>query len=163
VSLDGFYTERRCCGDLNAGVDGDIVWMACDCGARIARRVIKEEAMTVFGWLLILGGGAWAVLGAVNVWAAFQPAILAENEAARNAASQTTAVSVILNGLVFIFPGLLVAGIGALVAKRAGCVDAAGIEPESPELVEDRVPCPHCAEMILPAAKICLFCTRPVG
>lgn len=119
--------------------------------------------MTVFGWFLILGGGAWAVLGAVNVWAAFQPAILAENEAARNAASQTTAVSLLLNGLVFIFPGLLVAGIGALVAKRAGRVDAAGIEPESPELDEDRVPCPHCAEMILPAARICRFCTRPVG
>jgi hypothetical protein len=80
--------------------------------------------MTVFGWLLILGGGAWAVFGAVNVWAAFQQAIFAENEAVRNAASQTTAVSLLLNGLVFIFPGLLVAGIGALVAKRAGRVDA---------------------------------------
>lgn len=28
--------------------------------------------MTVFDWLLILGGPAWAVFGAVNVWAAFQ-------------------------------------------------------------------------------------------
>jgi transcriptional regulator with XRE-family HTH domain len=33
TDLDAFSTEHRCCGDLDAGVDGDIVWMACDCGA----------------------------------------------------------------------------------------------------------------------------------
>jgi hypothetical protein len=39
TDLDGFYTEHRCCGDLDAGVDGDIVWMACDRGASMARWV----------------------------------------------------------------------------------------------------------------------------
>jgi hypothetical protein len=43
TDLDGFYTEHRRCGDLDGGVDGDIVWMACDCGASIARRVDDDE------------------------------------------------------------------------------------------------------------------------
>jgi hypothetical protein len=28
---------------------------------------------------------------------------------------------------------------------------------------QGRVPCPHCAELIQPAAKICRFCQRDVG
>ena len=28
---------------------------------------------------------------------------------------------------------------------------------------QGRVPCPHCAELIQPAAKICRFCQREVG
>jgi len=39
TDLDAFLTEHRRCGDLEADVDGDIVWMACDCGARMVRRV----------------------------------------------------------------------------------------------------------------------------
>jgi hypothetical protein len=31
--LDAFSLEHRCCGDLDGGVDGDIVWFACTCGA----------------------------------------------------------------------------------------------------------------------------------
>jgi hypothetical protein len=42
TELDAFYTEHRRCGDLDAGVGGEVVWIACDCGARMARRV--EEA-----------------------------------------------------------------------------------------------------------------------
>jgi hypothetical protein len=30
--LDGFYTEHRRCGELEAGVEGPMVWLACDCG-----------------------------------------------------------------------------------------------------------------------------------
>jgi hypothetical protein len=40
--LDAFFTDHRLCGDLDAGVDGPMVRMACDCGASMARRV--EEA-----------------------------------------------------------------------------------------------------------------------
>jgi hypothetical protein len=39
TDLDGFSTEHHCCGDLDGGVEGDIIWMACDCGARMTRRV----------------------------------------------------------------------------------------------------------------------------
>jgi hypothetical protein len=31
TDLDAFSTEHRGCGDLDGGVDGPIVWMACDC------------------------------------------------------------------------------------------------------------------------------------
>jgi hypothetical protein len=37
--LDAFYTEHRCCGGLDGGVDGDRVWLACTCGGLIKRGV----------------------------------------------------------------------------------------------------------------------------
>jgi hypothetical protein len=43
TDLDAFSTEHRRCGDLACGVDRDIVWMARDCGASIARRVHENE------------------------------------------------------------------------------------------------------------------------
>jgi hypothetical protein len=43
TDIDAFSTEHRCCGDLDGGVDGDIVLMACDCGASIARRVDEDD------------------------------------------------------------------------------------------------------------------------
>jgi hypothetical protein len=36
--LDAFYLEHRRCGELEAGVDWPMVWVACPCGARMARR-----------------------------------------------------------------------------------------------------------------------------
>jgi hypothetical protein len=35
---DAFYTEHRRCGELDAGVDGAVVWMVCECGAGVGRR-----------------------------------------------------------------------------------------------------------------------------
>jgi hypothetical protein len=43
TDLDALSTEHRGCGDLDGGVDGRIVWMACDCGASIARRVDEDD------------------------------------------------------------------------------------------------------------------------
>lgn len=37
AALDAFLQENRRCGELDGGVDGERVWMACDCGAGIAR------------------------------------------------------------------------------------------------------------------------------
>ena len=31
--LDAFVQEHRRCGDLEAGVEADRVWITCDCGA----------------------------------------------------------------------------------------------------------------------------------
>jgi hypothetical protein len=37
LDFDAFFLEHRLCGELRAGVDGLIVWIVCDCGARMAR------------------------------------------------------------------------------------------------------------------------------
>jgi len=43
TELDAFFTDHRLCGDLDAGVDGPIVWIACDCGASMARRSMPRR------------------------------------------------------------------------------------------------------------------------
>jgi hypothetical protein len=43
TELDAFYTEHRRCGDLDAGVDGPVLWLACDCGAIMARRADEVD------------------------------------------------------------------------------------------------------------------------
>ena len=35
--------EHRSCGELDGGVDGERVWMACDCGGAIAHPVKPTE------------------------------------------------------------------------------------------------------------------------
>jgi hypothetical protein len=37
VELDAFYLDHRRCGELDAGVDGPVVWMQCRCGAALTR------------------------------------------------------------------------------------------------------------------------------
>ena len=39
AALEAFLQEHRRCGDLDGGVEGERVWMTCDCGAVIAHRV----------------------------------------------------------------------------------------------------------------------------
>jgi hypothetical protein len=39
--LDAFYLEHRRCGALDAGVEGQRVWMSCDCGARMVRALLS--------------------------------------------------------------------------------------------------------------------------
>jgi hypothetical protein len=41
--LDAFSTEHQRCGDLDAGVDDVMVWIACDCGASMRRRVDEPD------------------------------------------------------------------------------------------------------------------------
>jgi hypothetical protein len=42
TELNAFFTEHQRCGALDAGVDWPIVWIACDCGARMARAAPTE-------------------------------------------------------------------------------------------------------------------------
>lgn len=37
TDLDAFLTERRRCGELDGDVDDATIWLACECGAGIAR------------------------------------------------------------------------------------------------------------------------------
>ncbi len=41
TALDAFLQEHRRCGELDGGVDGDRVWMSCECGARIAHSIAE--------------------------------------------------------------------------------------------------------------------------
>jgi hypothetical protein len=49
TELDAFFTDHHDCGDLDAGVDGPIVWIACECGVRRARRVDERDVVAVDG------------------------------------------------------------------------------------------------------------------
>ncbi len=39
AALDAFLQEHRRCGELEAGVEPALVWMAYDCGAELARQL----------------------------------------------------------------------------------------------------------------------------
>ena len=39
AALDAFLQEHRRCGELDGGVEGERVWMACDCGAALKRHL----------------------------------------------------------------------------------------------------------------------------
>jgi hypothetical protein len=43
TGLDAFSIEHQRCGDLDGGVDGEIVWFACSCGASMARSVDEND------------------------------------------------------------------------------------------------------------------------
>jgi hypothetical protein len=43
ADLDAFYTEHHRCGDLDAGGEGPVVLFACECGARMVRRVDEPD------------------------------------------------------------------------------------------------------------------------
>jgi hypothetical protein len=46
TELDAFFIEHQRCGDQDVGVDGPIVWIACPCGASMARRADEDERAT---------------------------------------------------------------------------------------------------------------------
>jgi hypothetical protein len=48
TDLDTFFMDHLRCGDLAAGVEGDMVWIACDCGARMVRRVDVDDDASQF-------------------------------------------------------------------------------------------------------------------
>jgi hypothetical protein len=43
TDLDAFFSEQRRCGELDAGVDGPIVWIACPCRASRAQRERSDQ------------------------------------------------------------------------------------------------------------------------
>jgi hypothetical protein len=43
TELDAFFTDHHDCGDLDAGVEGPVVWIACLCGASMARRADTDD------------------------------------------------------------------------------------------------------------------------
>jgi hypothetical protein len=45
AELDAFYVDHQLCGELDAGVGRAVAWIACECGARMARRVDEGYAL----------------------------------------------------------------------------------------------------------------------
>jgi hypothetical protein len=46
TELDAFFTDHHNCGDVDAGVDGPIVWIACPCGASMERLADADERLS---------------------------------------------------------------------------------------------------------------------
>jgi hypothetical protein len=44
AALDAFVQEHRRCGELDDGVEGERVWLACDCGAEIVHPIEEARA-----------------------------------------------------------------------------------------------------------------------
>jgi hypothetical protein len=47
ADLNAFLNGHRRCGELDGGVEGATIWLACECGAGIARRADEGEALDV--------------------------------------------------------------------------------------------------------------------
>ena len=41
-ALYAFCQKHERCGDLDSGLDGDLVWMTCTCGAAISRNADRD-------------------------------------------------------------------------------------------------------------------------
>ena len=46
AALDAFVQEHRRCGELDAGVQPDLVWMTCECGAELSRPLDQPSKHT---------------------------------------------------------------------------------------------------------------------
>jgi hypothetical protein len=49
TELDAFFTNHRRCGELDADVDGVVIWFDCEYGARIARRADDGDVLDLNG------------------------------------------------------------------------------------------------------------------
>ena len=117
--------------------------------------------MRGLGIAMLLGGLLWASIGLYQGCGSF--AELVKNEQQAEADGTAVAISWILNGAVFVFPGMVIAGIGALVS-RSGRKQSAS-EPRAAAMTgekrnDDEKACPFCAERIKAAAVVCRFCSR---
>lgn len=98
--------------------------------------------------LLMVVGALWALLGMGNIIG-----VMGQTPGA-------AAVGIMVNGALFVFPGLVVLGIGALIYRRVDAPAPAargGFHPLPPGLV----PCRTCQRAIAPDAPTCPQCGAP--
>ena len=58
TDLRAFAMEHERCGELDGGVDGDRVWMACTCALRSCKRSIQDSRLSRDATRNIFGGDA---------------------------------------------------------------------------------------------------------
>jgi hypothetical protein len=44
AALEAFLQEHRRCGELDGGVERELVWMACECGTEIVHPIEEARA-----------------------------------------------------------------------------------------------------------------------
>ena len=93
---------------------------------------------------MVVVGLIWALLGVANIVKGFE-----------NGSGETMkAVSLVVNMLFFVLPGLVCAGLGQILRRRGAPSQTEG---------QERRKCPHCAdvypeEMLTPPLRRCLSC-----
>jgi hypothetical protein len=97
---------------------------------------------------MIVVGLGWAALGLLNFLSAFR-SVGAEH-------TGLAAFALVFNVLLFILPGLVVAGIGEILRRR-------GQHSSDDRSHTDERKCPQCAEWIKADAKKCRYCAFDIA
>lgn len=105
------------------------------------------------GTLLIVIGGIWALIGGGNLvgmpWT--------------SGASGILTMGLMFNMLVFVFPGLILVGLGSRMRSKKRVNADKHPEPITRTDLSDERECPHCAELIKAKAVKCKHCGSDVG
>jgi hypothetical protein len=70
TELDAFFTDHRLCGELDADVDGVVIWFDCECGAATSGRAPAALAVPPDDPALVV---ALTVAGGMGSWSSTRP------------------------------------------------------------------------------------------